>query len=106
MAPMLITVQTVVHPRSLGIATALVNFMRSMGASIGVTLMWIPINIALDDAGLSSVSLIPEGQGAILTSAIGNSFIIGLVAILICVPLYLILPKLNLEERDKTRLTE
>lgn len=106
MAPILITVQTVVHPRSLGIATALVNFMRSMGASIGVTLMWIPINIALDDAGLSSVSLIPEGQGAILTSAISNSFIIGLVAILICVPLYLILPKLDLEERDKTRLTE
>lgn len=104
MAPILIVVQTVVNPASLGIATALVNFMRSMGASIGVTLMWIPIKIALDDVGLTSVSLIPEGQGAILTSAISNAFIIGLVAILICIPLYLLLPKIDLDEQDKNRL--
>jgi len=106
MAPILIVVQTVVNPESLGIATALVNFMRSMGASIGVTLMWIPIKIALDNAGLTSVSLIPEGQGEILTTAIGQAFIIGLVAITICIPLYLLLPKLDLDERDKNRLKE
>ncbi len=103
-APVLIVVQTVIPPASLGIATALVSFMRNLGASIGVTLMWIPIKIALDNAGLTSVSLIPEGQGAILSSAIGNAFIIGLVAILICIPLYLLLPKLDLVELDKKRL--
>ncbi len=102
--PGIIVVQTVIPPASLGIATALVSFMRNLGASIGVTLMWIPIKIALDNAGLTSVSLITEGQGAILSSAIGNAFIIGLVAILICIPLYLLLPKLDLVELDKKRL--
>jgi len=105
-APVLIVVQTVVQPASLGISTALVSFMRTMGASIGVTMMWIPIKAALDNAGLTSVSLIPEGQGAVLSSAIGNAFIIGLIAVLVCIPLYLLLPKLDLEEQDKNRFKE
>ncbi len=105
-APLLIVVQTVVAPASLGIATALIAFMRSMGGAVGVTLMWIPIKTALDAAGLKTVSSITAAQQSILSAAISNAFIIGLAATLLCIPLYLLLPRLDLDERDRARFSD
>lgn len=105
-APLLIVVQTVVAPASLGIATALIAFMRSMGGAVGVTLMWIPIKIALDAAGLKAVSSITAAQQSILSAAISNAFIIGLAATLACIPIYLLLPRLDLDERDRRRFSD
>ena len=99
--PILLVVQTVVATSSLGIATALVGFMRNMGSAIGVTLMWIPIKITLDSAGLTSVSSITSAQQSLLSTAMRQSFTIGLIFSLACIPIFYLLPKIDLHERDK-----
>ncbi len=105
-APLLIVVQTVVSSESLGIVTALQGFMRTMGGTLGVTLMWIPIRGVLGTASLESISALTSAEQVMLSSAIQQAFVIGLVAALACIPLYLMLPSLNLDERDKRRFSD
>jgi ABC-type molybdate transport system permease subunit len=103
---LLIVVQTVVRSESLGIATALLSFMRTLGGTLGVTLMWIPIRNSLGEINFESALILSEIEQRALTSAIQQSFIVGLISALICIPLYLFLPKLDLEEKDRKRFAD
>jgi EmrB/QacA subfamily drug resistance transporter len=102
-SPLLIVVQTMVNPESLGVATALLSFMRTLGGSIGVMLMWVPIKAALDTAGLKTITILTEAQISVLSRGFQYAFLMGLAAVLICFPIYLKLPKLNLSEWDRAR---
>ncbi len=104
-SPLLIVVQTMVSPGSLGVATALLSFMRTLGGSIGVMLMWVPIRAALNTAGLETVTVLTDAQMLILSRGFQYAFLIGLVAVVACFPIYLKLPKLNLSEWDKSQST-
>jgi EmrB/QacA subfamily drug resistance transporter len=104
-SPLLVTVQTLVHPESLGVATALLGFMRTLGGSLGVTLMWVPINAALDAAGLETITVLTEAQRSLLSTGFEYAFLIGLAAVLICFPIYLTLPRLDLAARDRERFS-
>ncbi|MCL4435810.1 MAG: MFS transporter [Thaumarchaeota archaeon] len=101
--PLLIVVQTMVNPGSLGVATALLSFMRTLGGTIGVMLMWVPIKASLDAAGLKTVTILTPQQISILSSGFQYAFLIGLAAALVCFPIYLMLPRLNLSEWDQAR---
>jgi MFS family permease len=82
-----LSVQNAVSRARMGSATALTQFARQMGATVGVTVMGAIVNAGLpsgvDDRGLGAVHRLPPGARSALASALHPAFLAAAVASLV-----------------------
>ncbi|MEM3031995.1 MAG: MFS transporter [Nitrososphaerota archaeon] len=100
----LITTQTVVERRVLGVATSLLSFLRTFGGAVAAAVMWIPLSGVMGSINSSpSPSPTPTlttEQIAAFKSAISLSFIIALAVAVSALAIYLYLPSIKLRGRQ------
>jgi EmrB/QacA subfamily drug resistance transporter len=83
MQNLVLAVQNTVDLRNMGAASSLVSFLRSLGGTIGVTVLGVVLSSRVTDllgasaAGLSDLATLPAAEAAALRAAYGDG--IGLV---------------------------
>jgi hypothetical protein len=82
MQNLVLAVQNTVDVRDVGAASSLVAFLRSLGGTVGVTVLGVVLSHrvagllgggATADAGLSDLAALPPGQAEALRAAYGDA---------------------------------
>ncbi len=117
--PFLIAVQTTVERKQLGIATSFMQFSRSIGGTLGVSVMGVALATRLAsnlsasgldpnlvtqllDSSSTSQQMINEGVRFAIANAIHFVFIIGFIAAALSLIAVFFAPKIKLEDKPVT----
>ncbi|MEN2974653.1 MAG: hypothetical protein ABDH32_03625 [Candidatus Caldarchaeales archaeon] len=98
----LISTQTLLPRRILGVGTSLLSFLRLMGGAVSAAVLWIPIGSLVRQFNIQSTVgvLLSESERMVFTIGISQAMYILTGAAASALILYLLTPDVNLSQRS------
>lgn len=98
----LISTQTLLPRRILGVGTSLLSFLRLMGGAVSAAVLWIPTGSLVRQYNIQSTVgiLLSESERMVFTIGISQAMYILTGAAALALILYLLTPDVNLSQRS------